>query len=130
MSYRYINGTIHQIGNFNTSNNFKKNNVSNKEKSSESFESILKEKFQDKTTYTISKHANERLQNVNLTNEDKMKIEEGFSIASNKGSKNSVFIYKELAFVASVENKTIITAIEKERAKENCFTNIDSVVIL
>ncbi|MGL4664719.1 MAG: flagellar biosynthesis protein, partial [Clostridium butyricum] len=30
----------------------------------------------------------------------------------------------------SVENKTLITAIEKERAKDNIFTNVDSVVIL
>ena len=39
-------------------------------------------------------------------------------------------IYKDIALIASVENKTLITAVEKERAKENIFTNVDSVVIL
>ena len=34
-----------------------------------------------------------------------------------------------VAFVCSVKNKTVITAVESNRAKENVFTNIDSVVI-
>jgi len=58
------------------------------------------------------------------------KIEKGFQIAKEKNSKNTVMIYKDIALIASVENKTLITAIEKERAKENIFTNVDSVVIL
>lgn len=51
-------------------------------------------------------------------------------MAQDKGSKNSVMIYKDVALIASIENKTVITAIEKERAKANVFTNVDSVVIL
>lgn len=39
-------------------------------------------------------------------------------------------LYKDVALIASVENKTLITAVEKDRAKDNIFTNIDSVVIL
>ena len=57
-------------------------------------------------------------------------IEKGFEIAKDKNSKNAVMLYKDVALIASVENKTIITAVEKERAKDNIFTNIDSVVIL
>ena len=58
------------------------------------------------------------------------KIEKGFQIAKDKNSKNTVMIYKDVALIASVENKTLITAVEKERAKDNIFTNVDSVVIL
>jgi flagellar operon protein len=39
-------------------------------------------------------------------------------------------IYKDTALIASIENRTIITAVNKDRAKDNIFTNIDSVVIL
>ena len=39
-------------------------------------------------------------------------------------------IYKDVALIASVENRTLITAVEKERARDNIFTNIDSVIIL
>ena len=57
-------------------------------------------------------------------------IGKGFKIAENKGSKNSVMLYKDVALIASIENKTVITAVDRERTKENIFTNIDSVVIL
>ena len=39
-------------------------------------------------------------------------------------------LYKNVALITSVENRTLITAIENDRAKENVYTNIDSVVIL
>ena len=39
-------------------------------------------------------------------------------------------LYKDVALIASIENKTLITAVEKERSKENIFTNVDSVVLL
>lgn len=57
-------------------------------------------------------------------------IEKGFKLAEDKGSKNSLFLYKDVALVTSVENKTVITAVDKSRAKDNVFTNIDSVVII
>lgn len=57
-------------------------------------------------------------------------IEKGFDIAEEKGSKNSLMLYKNVALITSVENRTLITAIENDRAKENVYTNIDSVVIL
>jgi flagellar operon protein len=59
-----------------------------------------------------------------------MEIQRGFDLARDKGAKNTVMVYKDVALIASVENKTIITAVEKDRAKENVFTNVDSVVIL
>ena len=134
MSYRIVNGVIKQVQTIDSirqSNNY--SNIQNNKKQenrSDSFESILKEKINEKVNYNISKHANERLENINFTNEDMKKLEEGFEIATEKGSKNSVFIYKDVALVASVENNTIITAVENNRADKNCFTNIDSVVIL
>ena len=57
-------------------------------------------------------------------------INNGFDLAKEKGAKNTVFIYKDVALIANIKNRTIITAVEKERAENNVFTNIDSVVIL
>ena len=51
-------------------------------------------------------------------------------LAADKGSRNAVMLYKDVALVASIENRTVITAVEKERAVDNVFTNIDSVVML
>ena len=70
------------------------------------------------------------MKEINFNDEDMKNIAEGFSMAEDKGSKNSVMIYKDVALIASIENRTLITAIEKERAESNVFTNIDSVVIL
>ena len=57
-------------------------------------------------------------------------IEKGFKIAEDKNSKNTVMLYKDVALIASVENRTLITAVDKNRTNENIFTNIDSVVLL
>ena len=128
MSFRVINGKAYAIGNFNLptkSESLKSNNTK------VSFDEILKEKINEKSyEYNLSNHAANRLKEINFNEEDMKNIGKGFEIAENKGSKNTAIIYKDVTLIASVENKTLITAVEKERAKENIFTNIDSVVIL
>lgn len=134
MSYRIINGNICSLeplsGGQNTQtlkNTSKK--LSNTNKISE-FQSVLNNVVTKKDDITISKHAALRLNDVNFTDEDMTRIKRGFEIAKEKNSKNAVMIYKDTALIASIENKTIITAVNKDRAKDNVFTNIDSVVIL
>jgi flagellar operon protein len=39
-------------------------------------------------------------------------------------------LYQDLALIASVVNKTIITAMKGDDMKEHVFTNIDSAVII
>ena len=128
MGFRVINGKAYPVGNFQLPNegvNEKNNHYKSK------FNEILNETInKDNEEYALSKHAADRLKEINFTDTDMKEIAKGFKIAQDKGSKNSVMIYKDVALIASIENKTVITAIEKERAKENVFTNIDSVVIL
>lgn len=128
MGFRVINGKLYEVGNFPQYNNVNKERVSNNPK--ESFKAILDKEIQSKDTFKISNHAAERIKDINLDDSDMKKINEGINIAEEKGSKNSVLLYKDVALVASIENRTIITAVQKERSKENIFTNIDSVVIL
>ncbi|WP_394885830.1 TIGR02530 family flagellar biosynthesis protein [Clostridium butyricum] len=130
MSYRIINGQAYSVGNFeHIKNNQNDLNIKNT-KDNKSFKDVLKDVKSPKEGFTVSKHAAQRLNEINFTKDDMNKIEKGFQIAKEKNSKNTVMIYKDVALIASVENKTLITAIEKERAKENIFTNVDSVVIL
>ncbi|MDB2153588.1 TIGR02530 family flagellar biosynthesis protein [Clostridium butyricum] len=130
MSYRIINGQAYSVGNFEHISN-KQNNLNVKStKEDKSFRDVLKDVKNQKEGFTVSKHAAQRLNEINFTEDDMNKIEKGFQIAKEKNSKNTVMIYKDVALIASVENKTLITAIEKERAKDNIFTNVDSVVIL
>ena len=127
MGYRVINGRAYAIGNFNSIENRVSTNVKT---TTTNFNDILN-KLQNKDRgYVLSKHAAERLKEINFNDEDMKAIGEGFNMAEDKGSKNSVMIYKNVALIASIENRTLITAVEKERAESNVFTNVDSVVIL
>lgn len=125
---RFINGKPYSVGQFPESNYSNKDNV-NRPKSTTSFKDVLNDKIND-NEFKVSAHASQRMRDLNLTKEDNKKLTEAFDKAKEKGCKNSVFLYKDVAFIASVENRTIITAVERERAKENVFTNIDSVVVL
>ena len=130
MSYRIINGQAYSVGNFEHISNNQNNLNVKSTKEDKSFRDVLKDVKNQKEGFTVSKHAAQRLNEINFTEDDMNKIEKGFQIAKEKNSKNTVMIYKEIDLIASVENKTLITAVEKERAKDNIFTNVDSVVIL
>lgn len=131
MSYRIINGQAYPIGNLGQISNTQLN-IQNKTNSNDktSFQGVLDSIKNKNQGFTISKHAAKRLDEINFTEEDMKQIEKGFKMAKDKNSKNTVMLYKDVAIIASVENKTLITAVDKERAKDNIFTNIDSVVIL
>ncbi|MBU3109440.1 TIGR02530 family flagellar biosynthesis protein [Clostridium gasigenes] len=129
MGFRIVDGRAYPVGNFpsvSTGNALSQNKL----KENNSFKDILDKTIEKNRGYTLSKHAVDRLSDMNFNEKDMDAIERGFKIAEGKGSKNSVMIYKDVALIASIENRTVITAVEKERDKENIFTNIDSVVIL
>ncbi|MBB6624234.1 flagellar biosynthesis protein [Clostridium gasigenes] len=129
MGFRIVDGRAYPVGNFpdvSTGNAINQNKLKN----SNRFKDILDKTIEKNRGYTLSKHAADRLKEINFNEQDMDAIGKGFKIAEAKGAKNSVIMYKDVALIASIENKTIITAVEKERAKENIFTNIDSVVIL
>lgn len=131
MSYRIINGQTYSIGNIGqVEYNSQPNEIVNKNTNDISFKNVLNSINKVNENFKISKHAVLRLNKINFNDEDFKNIEKGFQIAKEKNSKNTVMLYKDVALIASVENKTIITVVEKERAKDNIFTNVDSVVIL
>ncbi|MGL4452562.1 MAG: TIGR02530 family flagellar biosynthesis protein [Sarcina sp.] len=134
MNYRIINGRAYgaySIDSLN-SNNLSQKKIQKDDKEQSSFSEILNGKLTDKNNYSfkVSKHASERLKELGFTNGDYENIENAMEKAKAKGSKNTVIVYKGCAIVASVENNTIITAVDKNRADDNVFTNIDSAVIL
>ncbi|MDU5109248.1 MAG: TIGR02530 family flagellar biosynthesis protein [Clostridium sp.] len=127
MGFRVINGVAYPVGNFQLPKGASTEKTNDNKAS---FNDILKSEISKQEEYTLSKHAANRLKEINFTEDDMKEIGKGFKIAENKGSKNSVMLYKDVALIASIENKTVITAVDRERTKENIFTNIDSVVIL
>lgn len=47
-----------------------------------------------------------------------------------KGSKDSLLLVDDVAYVVNPQNKTIITAVDKTELKDKIFTNIDSAMLL
>jgi flagellar operon protein len=81
----------------------------------------------------FSQHALQRLQsrNIHLGSDDLQKLNQAVAKAAQKGSKESLVLMNgNLAFVVSVKNKTVITALDGAGVKDNVFTNIDSAVIV
>lgn len=80
----------------------------------------------------FSAHARQRLQSrsIFLDAEELGKLEKAVDKAAAKGCRSSLLIYRDMAFVAGVPNRTIITALDGESMKEHVFTNIDSAVVV
>jgi flagellar operon protein len=53
----------------------------------------------------------------------------GVARAAAKGSRDSLVLLDDTAFVVSVRNRTVITAVDRARMRDQVFTNIDSAVI-
>lgn len=126
MSFRIINGKIVPI------DLPRQEKINTKPQGGESFSSIFENELSRVNEVKISGHAMERLRsrNIQLNGEDMRKLTDAIEKADSKGARESLLLYKDVAFIASIRNKTIITAIDKDNAKDNVFTNIDSAVIV
>ena len=131
MGYRIINGVQYPTLSLPIDNDKTRKTpiITNSTKALD-FNSILQEKLTKKEGFTISNHAAERMQNINFNPSDMNKINEAINRATEKGVKNCLIVYRDIAMITSVENRTVITAVDKSRAKDNVFTNIDSVILL
>jgi flagellar operon protein len=79
----------------------------------------------------FSRHALARVQRrgIELDSATLGRLSEGVTRAAGKGSRDSLVLVDGTAFVVSVSNRTVITAVGSEHMKDNVFTNIDSAVI-
>lgn len=131
MGYRYLNGKLYCVGNI--PNNINSNNNTNKKSQNKiNFDEVLKSKLNSEESFVISKHASKRIdeRDIKLNKIDIKKINNAINLASQKGSKNCLMLYKDIALITSIKNRTVITVLKKDDAKGNVFTNIDSTIIL
>jgi flagellar operon protein len=79
----------------------------------------------------FSKHALARAERrgIELDQGTLGRLSQGVQRAAGKGSRDSLVLVDGTAFVVSVANRTVITAVGSEHMKDNVFTNIDSAVI-
>jgi flagellar operon protein len=79
----------------------------------------------------FSRHALQRVQRrgIELDPSTLTRLHEGVGRAASKGSRDSVVLVDGTAFVVSVGNRTVVTAVGAQHMREHVFTNIDSAVI-
>lgn len=95
-----------------------------------SFESVFTQELA-KEGLKFSAHAERRLasRNIPFSQEELASLAAAVDRAALKGARESLVLMGDTAFVVSVKNRTVITAIDGPSLKENVFTNIDSAVI-
>lgn len=129
MSFRINHGYIQPL----QETGQKQENTRKVPKSQNSFQDILNKQVEkSKESIKVSSHANRRLaeRNIHLNHNDLKNLSEAMDRAEKKGAKESLMLYKDIAFIASIKNRTVITAMDPENSKGNIFTNIDSAVIV
>jgi len=96
-----------------------------------SFAEVLSKRTAQLEPPRLSRHALQRLQQrgIDLSAGTMQRLSEGVQRAAGKGARDSVVFVDGTAFVVSVANNTVITAVGSEHMREHVFTNIDSAVI-
>jgi flagellar operon protein len=80
----------------------------------------------------FSAHASARLQSrkLNMGPDEMRRLNEAVDKAAAKGLDDALILSKDGAFIVSVKNKTVVTAMDRNGLDGNVFTNIDGAVIM
>lgn len=80
---------------------------------------------------SLSGHAKERIERREIPFDPPVaaRLEAAVERAAAKGARESLVLVDDTAFVVSVRNRTVITAVDRARMRDQVFTNIDSAVI-
>jgi flagellar operon protein len=93
-----------------------------------SFADVLDKKVNE---LKFSAHAQTRMKsrNIDASQSRMAKLTDAVDTAERKGSKNSLVLFPDAAFIVNIPNRTVVTAMDGENIRENIFTNIDSTVL-
>jgi len=122
MSFRIERGQINP-----SSSNKTQRQINNDFKFQRIFDETL-QKQDDKPN--ISAHAQQRMQerNIKLEEADMNALRDAMNNLEEKGARESLMLYKDMAFIASIRNRTIITTMNNNEM--DIVTNIDSAIIV
>ncbi|MEZ4750114.1 MAG: TIGR02530 family flagellar biosynthesis protein [Bdellovibrionota bacterium] len=90
------------------------------------------EKVLDTQQVNLSKHAATRIRSRSLPWDGEMekRVREGMDVAEKKGSQSALILAGDIAVIANIKSRTVVTALDKSEMKERVFTNIDSAVLV
>ncbi|RFU68864.1 TIGR02530 family flagellar biosynthesis protein [Bacillus sp. V59.32b] len=97
------------------------------------FASVLQSAVIEKTDkLVVSKHAQLRLnqRNINIDENTWTRIEEKVQEAKKMGVRETLVLTQDAALVVSAKNNTVITAMDRDEASSQIFTNINGTILL
>ena len=96
-----------------------------------SFSDVLKTQMEQAAGVKFSAHALDRLneRGISLENDELNRLSAAVSKAEEKGAIDSLILIDDKAFIVSIKNQTVITAMTGDSIRNNVFTNIDSTVL-
>ncbi|MEK5443127.1 MULTISPECIES: TIGR02530 family flagellar biosynthesis protein [unclassified Fredinandcohnia] len=105
-----------------------RNKVQHRKQPSISFKDTLAKESE----LVISKHAQKRLdeRNINIQDSKWKEIQTKILEAKTKGIQDSLVVTKNAALIVNVPNNTVITAMNRDEANSQIFTNINGTIIL
>ncbi|HPU58338.1 MAG TPA: TIGR02530 family flagellar biosynthesis protein, partial [Candidatus Avimonas sp.] len=68
--------------------------------------------------------------NINLTESQLNRLNEAVKKAESKGVKDTLVLMDQMAFIVSVNNSTVVTAMSGSDIQGNVFTQIDGAVVV
>lgn len=85
----------------------------------------------DEHSFQFSQHALRRVEQRQIPmQEDQLgRLSKAMDTLSQRGSKQSLVMLDQYAYVVHPPSHTVVTAVEPDQSKETVFTQIDSVVI-
>ncbi|HBT65009.1 MAG TPA: flagellar protein [Ruminococcaceae bacterium] len=100
--------------------------------SGDPFDKILQKQLENSEKLSFTKHAQLRMseRNIHLTEDHLERLDEAVKKADQKGVKDTLVFMDQMAFIVSVINKTVVTAISGDDVQGNVFTHIDGAVIV
>ena len=80
----------------------------------------------------LSSHAETRIRSREIpwNSQLEARISKGMDQAQSKGSREALILADNVAVIANVKSRTIVTAMDRSQMKERVFTNIDSAVLV
>ncbi|MCB9365975.1 MAG: hypothetical protein H6508_02135 [Calditrichaeota bacterium] len=95
------------------------------------FNKVYDQTVRDSEPVKFSAHAQNRLQHrqISLSDPQMARLAQGVNSAADKGGESSLVLLDNLAFIVSVRNRTVVTAMDQAQTGSHVFTQIDSAVI-
>ena len=104
-----------------------------KQQGKNQFKELLQDKLKTESKeLKVSKHAREKLKarGIQFDQQELNKLKEAVNKGAQKGAKESLVLVDDNAYIVSVENKTVITAMTRDGMNDDVVTDIDSAILM